>query len=571
MGECTESGESSPAAKEANRNRLERAQLRARAQGLLDAGHSTREAARRLGVPRSTLQEWLAADGPADPGAEAFFASPEGVAWLQRLVVAAHFVITLLAGGGVRRVCEFLRLSGLDRFVAASYGTHQALNVALEEAAAGFAAQQQQQLSQGMAPRTVAVCMDETFHPAICLVAMEPLSGYVLGERYAEDRSGASWSAALEEALAGLPLKLAVGVSDEAKGLKRAQQELGAHHAPDLFHVQHEVVKATSLALKRQAGAAVEAERQAQATLAEEIAAQAAYEAQRPPGRPPDFSARIRSAEIALADAELEREAAQARRIEAAELTRKIGEIFHPYDLDTGQAQTPLRAEVRFEGVWTRFEELAQEADLTQRAREGIAKAKRVTTQLIATLTFFFATMQARVEALDLPLEMERCLLDELIPAAYLDRAALRAKRAEQRSRIERTRDGLLARLQHPDHPLQRLDERERQALERTAYACADLFQRSSSCVEGRNGQLSLHHHGRHRLSDRKLQALTAVHNFHIVREDGSTAAQRIFGQAHEPMFDALLRRLPMPPRPARTRPRSPRPSLLQLPLECAA
>jgi hypothetical protein len=52
---------------------------------------------------------------------------------------------------------------------------------------------------------------------------------------------------------------------------------------------------------------------------------------------------------------------------------------------------------------------------------------------------------------------------------------------------------------------------------------CADLFQRSSSAVEGRNGQLSLHHHGRHRLSDRKLAALTAVHNFHIRRADGTT------------------------------------------------
>ncbi|MEF8770227.1 DUF6399 domain-containing protein [Candidatus Accumulibacter contiguus] len=44
--------------------------------------------------------------------------------------------------------------------------------------------------------------------------------------------------------------------------------------------------------------------------------------------------------------------------------------------------------------------------------------------------------------------------------------------------------------------------------------------QRSSSGVEGRNGQLALHHQGRHRLSDRKLAALTVVHNYHIRRAD---------------------------------------------------
>jgi hypothetical protein len=55
--------------------------------------------------------------------------------------------------------------------------------------------------------------------------------------------------------------------------------------------------------------------------------------------------------------------------------------------------------------------------------------------------------------------------------------------------------------------------------------ACVQTFQRSSSCVEGRNGQLALRHHSFHRLSPRKLQALTTIHNFFLTRPDGSTAA----------------------------------------------
>ena len=362
-----------------------------------------------------------------------------------------------------------------------------------------------------------------------------------------------------------------MGVSDEAKGLKRAQKEFGAHHSPDLFHVQNEVVKATSLALRRQVEAAAKAEVETKERLIEALTAQATHERQRPVGRPPDFETRIHHAEAQMKEAEALHEAAKARRAEAGELNRAIGEVYHPYDLDTGQAQTPSQVETRFEKIWTRLGELAQAADLPQRARERIAKAQRVTTQLIATLTFFFTTLQARVEALNLPLETERCLVEELIPAAYLDRAAQRAGRAEQRRRIEQTRDRILEGLQRTDHPLQRLSVQEREALERVAYECADLFQRSSSCVEGRNGQLSLHHHGRHRLSDRKLQALTAVHNFHIRRDDGTTAAQRLFGRAPPPMFEALLERLPMPPRPARKRPRVARPSLFVPPKARAA
>jgi len=56
--------------------------------------------------------------------------------------------------------------------------------------------------------------------------------------------------------------------------------------------------------------------------------------------------------------------------------------------------------------------------------------------------------------------------------------------------------------------------------MERKARECAGLFQRSSACVEGRNVQLSLRHHGMHRLSDRKLKGLmTVIHNYYLVSE----------------------------------------------------
>jgi hypothetical protein len=121
-----------------------------------------------------------------------------------------------------------------------------------------------------------------------------------------------------------------------------------------------------------------------------------------------------------------------------------------------------------------------------------------------------------------------------------------------------------LAPLRQSDSPLQHLDAERRREIEIVAAECADLFQRSSSCVEGRNGQLALHHHGKHRLSNRKLAVLTAVHNYFIRRPDGTTAAERFFGQAPAPMFAHLLTALDPPPRPARKRPRPPRVAYLE-------
>src|SRR3954452_25248058 len=91
-------------------------------------------------------------------------------------------------------------------------------------------------------------------------------------------------------------------------------------------------------------------------------------------------------------------------------------------------------------------------------------------------------------------------------------------------------------------------------ALEEVARQTAGLFQRSSSCVEGRNGRLSLQHHGQSRVSERRLKALTVIHNYLVKRADGTTAAERFFGQKHKDVFSWLLERLPDLPRAAEKR-----------------
>src|SRR5205823_11544367 len=193
-------------------------------------------------------------------GGGGVFRDGRRIALLHRLLIGAHFVITLLGCGGVRLVCQFLELTGLAAYIAASYGVQQGVNVALEEAVVHYAEQQRRQLGAGMAPRAITVCEDETFHPEICLVELEPVSNFILLERYAENRSAESWTAALAAALSGLPVQVIQATSDGAKGLCRhVQTDLGAQHAPDLFHLQHEVAKATGLPLARQVKAAEQA------------------------------------------------------------------------------------------------------------------------------------------------------------------------------------------------------------------------------------------------------------------------------------------------------------------------
>ena len=550
-------------------SRLERVEQLTTAKAGLHAGHSQRQVAAPLGVARSTLQDGClpAAVGGEVPAAlQAFVQTPDGVRWLQRQVVVAQLVITLLAGAGVRVGCQFLELSGLSAFVGASYGTQQQINAALESAVVAFAEEQRRALAEGMPPRQVTVCEDETFHPEGCWVGLEPVSNFILLEQYAKDRTAATWTQALTAALEGLAVEVIQGTSDEGKGLvSHVQSALGAHHSPDLFHVQHEVVKATGLPLARQVKQAEAAVAQARGQWQAAREAQAAFERQPQParGRPPAFEARTQATLVALGQAERDQQQALQQQTDARECVRELSALYHPYDLQTGRAQPVERVAQRIGDAWARVHQLAEAADLPRRARERIEKGKRVTTQLLATIAFFFATLHAKVEALNLPPALETALCEQLIPAIYLDRVADRCTHAEQRRALRALSAQLLEPLRQPEQAFQALATDERQRLEQVAAECADLFQRSSSCVEGRNGQLSLHHHGHHRLSDRKLAALTAVHNFFIRRPDGTTAAERFFGRPPAPLFAQLLERLPLPPSPARRRPRLPKPAYL--------
>ena len=514
-----------------------------------------------LDIPRSTLQYWQQRQEriDADPEVVAFFESPAGVVFLHRLVLAAHFVITLLGPCGIRLVCRFLELSGLDRFVASSYGPQQRVSAAMEQAILEFGQLEDRRLSEGMPAKQIAVCEDEAFHPEICLVAIEPVSNFILLEQYRADRTAATWTAAMAEAIGDRPIEIIQATSDEARGLcHHIQEDLGGHHSPDLFHVQQEIVRGMSAPLaakKRQAEKGWEEAVQHRCRQQEEQ--QAYHQGPRPPGRPPDFDQRIQTAQAQEEDARQALETIQAQQEQTRETLAGISQAYHPYDLESGAARSPEEVSSSLADLFSILEQIASQANLSERGLQKIHKAQRVVTHMVATIAFFFLTLRTKVEALGLSPRVEQAVYEHLIPGIYLSLVASKAPEAEQRHLLKKKSEELLAPLRMRDGPFQCIEEPERKRIEQVAEECAQLFQRSSSCVEGRNGQLALRHHSLHRLSHRKLTALTTVHNYGVKRPDGTTPAERFYGAKPGDLFEWILERVDLPGRPAKKRPQT--------------
>ena len=92
---------------------------------------SPSQIARELHVPDSTLRYWLRRrwrhmhDSRWPPQVVQFLESRDGLAFLHVLLTAAHLVFVQANDCGIRHLCWFLELSGLDEFIAASYGGQQ--------------------------------------------------------------------------------------------------------------------------------------------------------------------------------------------------------------------------------------------------------------------------------------------------------------------------------------------------------------------------------------------------------------------------------------------------------------
>jgi len=137
-----------------------------------------------------------------------------------------------------------------------------------------------------------------------------------------------------------------------------------------------------------------------------------------------------------------------------------------------------------------------------------------------------------------------------LIPSYYLERvAATRTVTAGEPLRA--LAECLRSPLFEPEGALGALSALEQNTLKTQAATLAEVFQRSSSNVEGRNGYLSLRNHQLRGLDHpRKRACLTAVHNFFLTRPDGTTAAERFFRQKPRCMFTAILASVEIPPAP---------------------
>ncbi len=215
------------------------------------ANQSIRQLARQTGISKSSVHRLTQAIERRDRYPESWlWETEDGRRWLTRLLAATLYTFGLKRGVGLETISEFFTHLRLTTQVGCSpsalRGVMAVLEAALLETAGAW---EQDGLADGKVHEIIGA-VDETFLQRMMLVFIDLVSGYLVFEEVAEDRTYDTWYALVETRIETLGTDVWYLVSDRAKALiKLAEVGLGCLSIPDVFHLTHELVKSSSLAI----------------------------------------------------------------------------------------------------------------------------------------------------------------------------------------------------------------------------------------------------------------------------------------------------------------------------------
>lgn len=477
-----------------------------------------RAMAQALGLSKSSVHRHQQALARRDQHPESgLWESSVGADWLKRLVLAAILVFCFKRGVGCESLHEFFQLLRLERHVGVSVASLRKIRTQMEVQILAYQRQQHAQLACSEIPAEVCVGVDETFFDQVVLVMLDLSSGFILVEELSQDYRYETWQQHVQQVLSDLGLKVRYCVSDRAKALiKLALSEMGCPSIADLFHALREL--STGIG-----GELADRLFRVNRCLRELVPTQANSQRHQ----------QLQAQQTALQTAQQQYHA----------IVHQLTTSLHPFAIRLGTPQTSASVKTQLQAQLQALNHLKQTQQLSDKAG-SIAKVERQLHDLSALVDLWWDWVHQSLRIRGVDSSVGNWVEQFLLPACYWQQQTTRTKTPTLKAGYQIAAQQAQAVLMR--HPITAtlLTEQFNQ-WQSWATEMVTKFQRTSSPVEGRNGYLSQIHHNRRGLSTRRLQVMTTLHNFHLKRSDGSTAAQRLFGKPVPDLFECLVQQMP--------------------------
>ena len=460
-----------------------------------------------------------------------------GQKWLRLLVLATIFVFALQGGIGCERLSQFFHLLRLQRHIGVSPTALRSLRAQMESAIIDYQQQQHEPIRNISSQVEVCAAADETFFDQVILVMLDLPSGYIFIEEITENCQYETWQQRVSLALKPVGLKVKYLVSDRAKAIvKLALNDLGTNSIADLFHVLYDLNR--SIAFELNCLGSRLHKQMKRASLNHAL---------------PEIIEQLK----------LNQQILQQSRLTYNNCCHRISTYLHPFDINQNTPQTTEIVSIGLQDILDTLQTIRTTHKL-QDPRNGIRKLKNQIPSLSAIVDIWWSWVAQCLATSEYSPNIVHWVKEHLLPAVYWQQQVQRTKNPDLRKNYQAAY--LKANEFLSQHPVTvSLSLSARESWWNWAIWMVSKFQRSSSAVEGRNGYLSQVHHNRRGLSTKRLQVSTVIHNFSVKRNDGTTAAQRLFGREFPDLFEYLVENIGELPQPRKS-PKSSNPEILTLP-----
>ena len=504
---------------------------------------SRRDIAKVLGISKSSVQRHLTSQFRRQQYPEShFWETAEGQNWLRLLVFGVIYCFGIKGGVGAGSLSTFFHLLHLDQHIGCSPSTLRTMEIQVKAKIIDYE-QEQSKASQRETPISICVGADETFFGLPILVAIELSSGFIFSEVECENRTYETWWNQIGSWFNPEQWKCRFMVSDGAKALvKLALDGLNCPAVPDVFHMLRDFSKSMGGTISLQ-----------QARLQKEYMALTAKSSS---------NSKAQLLAVEAQQLQLEHDHNDYRKSIYA-----LSQSIHPFHIETGESQMGIELPAQLQPYLSILERLSQTYS-PNKSQAALERWKRQIPCLSGGLHAWWVWVIQSLGTQTQDPEIHNWGLNCLLPWVYWHQQTQKTRKPQLKENYK-----LAVKLAHEhflaDNFTKSLTSSEQQQWIDWAVWMCTKFQRTSSAVEGRNGHLSgLHHSGRG-FTEQTLKVLTIIHNFDIKRDDGTTAAQRLFEKPFPDLFEWIVPQMGALPQPRRTlkTPKSKKPTPSSVPL----
>lgn len=414
-------------------------------------------------------------------------------------------------GVGSDKLSNFFKLIRMDTHMGSSPATIQRQLKKMELLLPTFQESCEKEAKHKSGKAVVAA--DETFFgDFLILVLMDLRSGYLLLEDISDNRSFDTWFEKITPRLEALGIEINHAVSDRAKALiKLAVTGFECESGADLFHAQQDASRwlGPTLAKRRSS-------------------AEKTYLSSQKEGGSTECSEQIEETEQLL-------KAVKQSQEDYHDNLQGMSDDLHPFSLIDNSPHTAERVAEKLEKRVQSFEKIAADCAIQDR-KETAQKLRNQIKPLAVNVKAWWLWANESLLTLKVDIELQEWLIHILLPVVYWYHQRHKTQNSESREKYQLAWEKASETLKSHTYSAT-LSESELQRWLTWSEWIVQQFHRSSSAVEGRNGCLSKMYQNGRGLSKSRLKALTVIHNYGLKRQDGSTAAERLF----ETKFPDLL------------------------------